>query len=219
MENVKYLNFPLREINEINDLLGKNPDIFGLNVTIPYKEEVISFLDEIDPEAKKVKAVNTIAVNHSQNKRYLKGYNTDVTGFIQTFSSALAEKCRYALILGTGGASKAVAYGLKKMNIKYQFVSRTSNPDSITYNDLNKDVMIKNKLIINTTPLGMYPYIDALPDIPYNYLSEKHILYDLIYNPSITRFLKEGKDRGTGIINGLQMLINQAEESWKIWNR
>ncbi len=219
INDVEYLNFPLQNIGEIEALVSGNQDICGLNVTIPYKEQVIPFLNYIDPEANEAGAVNTIIISRSKNKILLKGYNTDIIGFMQSLPDNISIKHKNALILGTGGASKAVICGLNKLNIKYQLVSRTCKPGCITYKDMDEKTIQNNTLIINTTPLGMYPDTGLFPDIPYRYLSEQHLLYDLIYNPSITSFLNEGKKRGTGVMNGLQMLKNQAEESWKIWKK
>lgn len=215
--NVKYLNFPLQNIEELFILVRNNPDIYGLNVTIPYKEQVIPFLDDLDPLAKEAGAVNTVIILREKNKIRLEGYNTDIIGFIHSLSPDISKHHSNALVLGTGGASKAVVCGLNKLNINYQLVSRTGKPGCVTYNDVDEKTIRKNTLIINTTPLGMYPDTGSLPDLPYRYLSEKHLLYDLIYNPSVTRFLMEGEKHGAGVMNGLQMLKNQADESWKIW--
>ena len=219
ISDVKYLNFPLQSIGEIMSLVINNPEICGLNVTIPYKEQVIPFLNEIDTEANEAGAVNTITISRKNNKIFLKGYNTDIIGFIQSLPADISKKHKNALILGTGGASKAVICGLNKLNIKYQLVSRTGKPGCITYKDVDEKTIQKYTLVINTTPLGMYPDTVSLPDLPYRYLSEQHLMYDLIYNPSVTRFINEGRSRGAGVMNGLQMLKNQAEESWKIWNK
>ena len=217
ISDVEYLNFPLQRIMEIMSLVIDNPEICGLNVTIPYKEQVIPFLDDIDPEANEAGAVNTITISRRKKKIFLKGYNTDIIGFIRSLPAGISKKHNNALVLGTGGASKAVVCGLNKLNIKYQLVSRTGKQGCITYNDVDEKTIQNNTLIINTTPLGMYPDTVSLPDIPYRYLSEQHLLYDLIYNTSVSSFLIEGKRHGTTIMNGLQMLKNQAEESWKIW--
>jgi len=218
ISDVEYLNFPLQSIMELMSLVINNLEICGLNVTIPYKEQVIPFLDDIDPEANEAGAVNTITISRSKNKIFLKGYNTDIIGFVQSLPAGISKKHKNALVLGTGGASKAVICGLNKLNIKYQLVSRKGRQGCITYNDLDEKTIQNNTLIINTTPLGMYPDAGSLPDIPYRYLSKQHLLYDLIYNPSVTSFLSEGEKHGAAVMNGLQMLKNQAEESWKIWN-
>ena len=218
ISDVEYMNFPLQSIGEITSLVFDNPEMCGLNVTIPYKEQVIPFINDIDTEANEAGAVNTIKISRSKNKIFLKGYNTDIIGFIRSLPADISKKHNNALVLGTGGASKAVVCGLNKLNIKYQLVSRTGKRGCITYKDIDEKKILNNTLIINTTPLGMYPETDSLPDLLYKHLSEHHFLYDLVYNPSVTRFLSEGKSRGAGVMNGLQMLKNQAEESWKIWN-
>ena len=215
--DIEYLNFPLQSIREIISLVFDNPKICGLNVTIPYKEQVIPFLDDIDPEANEAGAVNTITISRKKNNFFIKGYNTDIIGFIKSLPADISKKHKNALVLGTGGASKAVVCGLKKLDIKYQLVSRTGKPGCVTYKDIDEKTIQNNTLIINTTPLGMYPDTGSLPDLPYRYLSENHFLYDLVYNPSVTSFLNEGKKLGISIMNGLQMLKNQAEESWEIW--
>lgn len=219
ISDVEYMNFPLQSIGEIMSLVIDNPEIYGLNVTIPYKEQVIPFLNDIDPEANEAGAVNTITISRSKNNFFLKGYNTDIIGFIRSLPADISKKHKNALVLGTGGASKAVVCGLNKLNIKYQLVSRTGKPGCITYKDVDEKIIQKNTFIINTTPLGMFPDTGSLPDLPYTYLSEEHLLYDLIYNPPVSSFLIEGKKCGTEVMNGLQMLINQAEESWKIWKK
>ncbi|MDP4266598.1 MAG: shikimate dehydrogenase [Bacteroidota bacterium] len=212
-----YKLFPLKNIYDLRSLLTS--ELIGLNVTIPYKEKIIQFLDDIDPIADEVGAVNTIKIKYESGKYILKGYNTDVYGFEQSIKPLLNIHHQKALILGTGGASKAVYYVLKNIGIECLFVSR--NPqmnNSISYETLNKTVIESFKLIINTTPLGMYPNIKEVPPIPYEFLSENHFLYDLIYNPKETLFLHEGKKAGAIIQNGLNMLYFQAEKAWEIWN-
>lgn len=218
INDVEYMNFPLQSIGEIMSLVIDNPEICGLNVTIPYKEQVIPFLNDIHPEANEAGAVNTINISRKENKIFLKGYNTDIIGFIRSLPVDISKKHKNALVLGTGGASKAVVCGLKKLNIGFQLVSRTRKKYCIAYTDITGDTISNNTLIINTTPLGMYPNIDSLPDISYKALTEKHLLYDLVYNPIETQFMKAGKQNGAATMNGLLMLKNQAEESWKIWN-
>ncbi|WP_299682759.1 shikimate dehydrogenase [uncultured Tenacibaculum sp.] len=213
----EYVNFDLTVINELDDVLKEhNSSLIGMNVTIPYKEEIIPFLDKVDKKAKKIGAVNTIKIT---KKGKLKGYNTDYYGFKNSLKPLLKEKHKKALILGTGGASKAIAYALKKLNIEYAFVSRKAkNETMFSYNDLNKTVVEDHLVIINCTPLGTSPNITEKPNIPYQYIGEHHILYDLIYNPAESAFLKSGKENGATIKNGLQMLELQAEKAWKIWN-
>ena len=209
-----YENFELATINELPQLLKNNPSIHGLNVTIPYKEEVLSFLDEENDIVKEVKACNCIKISDGK----LLGYNTDVIGFRQSLEKDLEAHHTKALILGTGGAAKAVQYALKTLGISFRNVSRNKSETSITYDELDGEILNSHHLIINTSPLGMFPKIDEAPPVTYNFITSKHLLFDLIYNPEETVFLKKGKERGAKIINGSQMLILQAEESWRIWN-
>jgi len=209
-----YENFQLESVDSLPFLLDEHPEIVGLNVTIPYKQEVMAFLDELDEEAETIGAVNTVKVANGK----LKGYNTDVYGFMKSLEPLLPALSLKALILGTGGASKAVAFGLKKLNIPFQFVSRKSSENAVTYNQLSVKQTSMHKLIINTTPLGMFPHLDTCPDIPYNAIGGEHILYDLVYNPETTLFLQKGTERGAAIKNGLEMLHLQAEKAWEIWN-
>ena len=214
-----YVNFDLESLGELTDKISQNKEILkGMNVTIPYKLEIFNFLDEIDKEAEKIGAVNTIKI---ENNGKLIGFNTDVFGFKKSLKPLLKSYHKYALILGTGGASKAVAHVLESLNIEFAFVSRTKQKESncISYSDLNSELMSKYFLMINCTPLGTYPDIEKCPDIPYTYLNDKHLLYDLIYNPSETSFLKKGKEQGATIKNGLEMLEQQAEKAWEIWNK
>jgi shikimate dehydrogenase len=211
-----YRNFDIPEIEEFPFLLyQKEDDYQGLNVTIPYKESIMKYLSEIDEVAEKIGAVNTIKITEDNE---LIGYNTDAYGFEKSLVKLLESHHEKALILGTGGASKAVAYVLEKLNIEYKFVSRSPNADQLSYDYLNETILNESHLIINSTPLGTFPNIELSPDIPYNYLTKKHLLYDLIYNPEETTFLKLGKDQGAMIKNGSEMLKLQAEKSWEIWN-
>ena len=214
--NYEYKNFDINTIDDFPSILKIDEKISGLNVTIPYKETIIPFLDEIDFEAQKIGAVNTIKIRNNK----LVGYNTDHYGFIKTLIPYLNNNHNSALILGTGGASKAVNYGLNKLKIKSQFVSRNPKLDKhISYNCLTKDIISKNTIIINCTPIGTYPNIEESPNIPYKYVTQKHILFDLIYNPLKTKFLKKGLQAKAQTINGLKMLELQAEKSWEIWNK
>lgn len=212
-----YRLFPLQEISSIKALIQENPDITGLNVTIPYKKEVMPYLNEISPDAKEVGAVNTIRINRGANEIHLSGFNTDTFGF-QHSCNAL-EHLLPTLILGTGGSSRAVKYVLKKFQIPYLSVSRNpSKHDEIGYEEIDKKILGKYRLIINTTPIGMFPDIESCPDIPYHLLNQKHFLFDLIYNPTETSFLKHGRLAGCQTENGQLMLELQAERSWEIWN-
>lgn len=218
LENHEYINF---DIQQIQDLKGKikehQRDLKGMNVTIPYKLEVFNFLDKIDRKAQKIGAVNTIKIS---KKGKLKGFNTDYFGFKKSIQPLLKEHHTKALILGTGGASKAVAFALKSLGVKYKFVSRNpKGKKEVSYQELSEQTIQKHTVIINCTPLGTHPNIDNCPDIPYHYITTQHLLYDLIYNPSITTFLTKGKEKGAAIKNGLEMLELQAEKAWTIWNK
>ena len=209
-----YENFPIPEINHLPDLFSKHKNLIGINVTIPYKEQVIPYLDQLDETAHAIQAVNTI--KRVDGKLF--GFNTDVYGFRQSIIPLLKPHHQRALILGTGGASKAVKYVLNSLGIEYLSISRNPIEDQIGYPDLNQTMIEFHSVIINTTPLGMVPKIDQFPDIPYQYISRHHLLYDLIYNPAETAFLKFGKSRGAQIKNGHEMLILQAERAWAIWH-
>ena len=214
IEDCKYENFELSSINELPQLLIENPSVKGLNVTIPYKEEVLPFLDEQNTIVKEIGACNCIKIVGGK----LIGYNTDVTGFKQSLEKYLEPHHKYALVLGTGGAAKAVKYALKTMGIEYRAVSRAKTGDAITYNELDETLLKQHQLIINTSPVGMFPNVDKAPPIPYHFINSNHLLFDLIYNPEKTLFLKKGEEKGAKIANGSEMLILQAEESWRIWN-
>jgi shikimate dehydrogenase len=227
----EYNLYPIERINALPQLIAHTPTLSGLNVTIPYKESVIPFLDELDETAKAISAVNCIKIvsgNEYQvsSIKYqvprLIGYNTDVYGFRQSIKPFLEMHHERALILGTGGAAKAVEYVLKEIGIDCYFVSRTKNQQSSSklflYEELNEYIINAFKLIVNTTPIGMYPHINEAPQLPYNYITSSHLLYDLVYNPIETEFLKHGKLQGASVVNGLSMLHQQAEEAWRIWN-
>ncbi|PQJ77880.1 shikimate dehydrogenase family protein [Polaribacter porphyrae] len=216
LKNHKYVNFDLQNIESFPDIIDKISNIKGINVTIPYKQDIIKYLNTLDKTAKKIGAVNTIKFTKRGN---LKGYNTDVVGFEQSIKPLLKKKHRKALILGTGGASKAIAYALKKNNIKFKFVSRNpSSKKEISYENLDEKKLKKYTIIINCTPLGTFPDTEKYPNIPYQFITKNHLLYDLIYNPEVTTFLSKGKENGATIKNGYEMLQLQAEESWRIWN-
>lgn len=211
----QYDLFDIPSINELSIILKNNPDLRGLNVTIPYKEKVMEFLDEIDEEAKKIGAVNTIKIENNK----LIGFNTDYFGFKQSLKPFLEISQERALILGTGGASKAVYHALTSLNINCLFVSRNpKNENEISYEDVNEYVIRNHQIIVNTTPVGTFPNINEKPAIDYSQITAKHLLYDLVYNPAETQFLKEGKQQGAIVLNGLQMLQLQAEKAWEIWN-
>ena len=213
MENCCYKNFDLESINNLGEVL-KTPSLKGLNITIPYKESIIPFLDSLSPEAKTIGAVNTVEFKEGK----LIGHNTDHIGFHNSIKPFLENTMERALILGTGGASKAVIYALNKIGIDCLSVSRSPKGNQLSYSDLNEYVFKHHLLIVNTTPLGTNPNSNGYPEIPYQYLSEKHLLVDLVYNPSETLFLKKGKEHKASILNGKAMLIHQAEAAWEIWN-
>lgn len=216
LENYTYELFELESIDSILSLI-EELHLDGFNVTVPFKEAIIPFIDNLDETAEKVGAVNTVKVNWENNKPQLTGYNTDVFGFEQMVKPYIKNHHERALILGTGGASKAVNFVLEKKGIKTLFVSRTKQVNNITYQELNDYVLKFHPLIVNTTPVGMYPQIEEYPPIPYNQLTLQHTLIDLIYNPEETLFLKKGKEMGTVTLNGTTMLHQQAEKAWTIW--
>ena len=216
--NAKYMNFEIPSIELLMEVLSQNPDLKGLNVTIPYKEKVMDYLDYISPEARAIGAVNVIRVIHEKQKIVLRGYNSDVIGFVQSIEPMLESYHKKALVLGTGGASKAIAYGLKSLGIEPVLVSRYERPGTIQYASITPDVVHEYNVIVNCTPLGMYPKIDTCPALPYDALDEHNILYDLIYNPDVTLFMKRGAEHGAAVKNGLEMLLLQAFASWEFWN-
>jgi shikimate dehydrogenase len=211
----RYENFPIESIQEIPKLLKEHPNLEGLNVTIPYKEQVLPFLHSKNTIVEVINASNCITIRNGQ----LRGHNTDVAGFEQSLEPLLRPHHRKALILGTGGASKAVEYVLHKKDIACHYVSRKQQPGYFTYEQLTPELMADHTLVINTTPVGMYPSVKEAPPIPYEALTASHYLFDLVYNPAKTLFLKKGEERGAAIKNGEDMLLIQAEESWKIWNQ
>lgn len=218
--DAEYLNFELENIEQLPHVIASHPDLIGLNVTIPYKEQVITFLDFIDEPATLIQAVNTIRIHRSGHHVSLHGYNTDIHGFQESIRPLIQKYHHKALILGTGGASKAVVKAFENLKIETILVSR--NPEEkgeLSYNDLDEDVMDNYKIIVNTTPIGTYPNIEGCPAIPFELITSKHLLFDLVYNPEVTEFLKQGKQRGATTKNGLEMLHLQALASWEIWNR
>ena len=212
-----YRNFAVKHINELPDLIINNPGIAGLNVTNPYKVEVLSYLDEISPEAGIIGAVNCIKITREKEKKILKGFNTDHPAFRETLKPLLHDRHRKALVLGTGGAAKAICLALNELKIDFKVVSRAKNNGDLSYEQLNAKILTDHLIIINATPSGLYPDINSAPPIPYECLTPDHLLYDLIYNPEETLFLKHGRKAGAKIKNGLEMLHLQAELSWSIW--
>lgn len=216
--DAEYINFEIKGIDELPEVLATNPELRGLNVTIPYKEKVLSFLDYISVEARAIGAVNVIRVDHKGDDVVLKGYNSDVIGFTKSIEPLLETFHRKALILGTGGASKAINYGLKSLGLETVLVSRFERPGTIQYKDITPDVVKEYNVIVNCTPSGMFPHYDECPDLPYEALDNHNLLYDLIYNPDETIFMKKGRERGAQTKNGLEMLLLQAFASWDFWN-
>ena len=218
--DAEYLNFEIPEIKEIKNVIKENPELNGLNVTVPYKEQVIPYLDDLDEDARLIGAVNVIKFSKGLfGKVKLKGYNSDIIGFKQSIEPLLKEHHRKALILGTGGASKAVFQGLKQLGVASTFVSRKAKEYCITYEEITPKTMEQYTVIVNTTPLGMYPNVNACPNIPYDLLTSDHLLYDLLYNPDETLFMRKGKEKGAVVKNGLEMLLLQAFAAWEIWQK
>jgi len=209
----KYLNFELESISELPNLISTNKPN-GLNVTVPYKEKVLEFLDELDPIAQEIGAVNTIQFTSEK----LIGHNTDAFGFSQAIKPFLKSNHERALVLGTGGASKAVLHVLQHLGVECYSVSRSPVDDQLHYQEVNREIISACQLIVNATPVGMYPFHNTQPDIPYKNITTQHLLVDLIYNPEQTAFMKKGEDNGATVLNGLTMLKQQAEKSWSIWN-
>ena len=220
-ENIhsEYRNFPLKEISEFEELVKAEPQLAGLNVTVPYKQKIIPYLDALSKTARIIQAVNTICFCRQEGRLALIGHNTDVMGFDRSLNEHIKKQHTSALVLGTGGSSKAVTFVLEQMGIQFQMVSRASGEGRISYEELEEGLVEENRLIINTTPLGMYPDVEAFPTIPYGAITADHLLIDLIYNPKKTRFLAMGEERGAAIVNGYNMLVYQAEGSWDRWNR
>ena len=218
--DAEYVNFEIPSINDFMEVIEENPNLSGLNVTIPYKEQVIPFLDSLDPDTAKIGAVNVIKIiRQPKGKVKLVGYNSDIIGFTQSIQPLLLPSHKKALLLGTGGASKAVFHGLKNLGIESVFVSRTHKPGMLTYEELTPEVIAEYTVIVNCTPVGMYPKVDFCPNIPYEYLTPNHLLYDLLYNPNVTLFMKKGEERGAITKNGLEMLLLQAFAAWEIWHK
>lgn len=216
--DAEYINFEIPTLDSLPEILASNPELKGLNVTIPYKEKVISYLDSISPEARAIGAVNVIRVDHKGNNTYLKGFNSDVIGFTKSIEPLLERFHKKALILGTGGASKAINFGLKSLGLETVFVSRFERPGTIQYSQITPEIIQEYNVIVNCTPCGMYPHIDECPQLPYEAITSKNILYDLLYNPDETLFMKKGAQQGATVKNGLEMLLLQAFASWEFWH-
>lgn len=217
--NARYVNFEIPDIGDLMEVIAENPRLDGLNVTIPYKQQVMAYLDDVDSVAQRVGAVNVIQIirGKADNDFKLVGFNSDIAGFRNSLQPLLRPCHKGALVLGSGGASKAVCCGLEDLGIKPLIVSRTKREGAVTYAELTPEIMDSHKVIVNTTPLGMYPHVDECPDIPYDLVAPEFLCYDLLYNPDVTLFMKRCAARGAETKNGLEMLLLQAFESWEIW--
>ncbi len=213
-----YENFEIPSIEDFPEVVDTNPNLKGLNVTLPYKERVIAYLDVLSPEARAIGAVNVIKVSHKGKDTQLKGYNSDVIGFTKSIDPLIKPYHKKALILGTGGASKAIDYGLKSLGLETVKVSRYEHADTIQYENITADIVKEYNVIVNCTPCGMYPNADECPKLPYEAMDSNNLLYDLIYNPDETLFMKKGMEHGAVVKNGLEMLLLQAFVSWEFWN-
>lgn len=215
-DNCEYSNFDIQDIKDFPKIIAETKGLKGLNVTIPYKQDIIPYLDELSKTAKKIGAVNTISFG---KKKRLKGHNTDYYGFKKALLPLLEKHHKKAIILGTGGASKAVAFALRKLKIEFDFVSRNPSEYELSYEELNQELFDEYQIIINTTPLGTHPKTDECPPLDYTLFTEKHIAFDLVYNPEETLFMQKAKAKGAKVQNGYEMLIFQAEKAWRIWNK
>ncbi|WP_312788909.1 shikimate dehydrogenase [Sphingobacterium sp.] len=216
--NIDYDLYPIPKITEFTTIIN-DKDFYGVNVTIPYKIDVMDYLNELSEEAQSIQAVNCIRIiHHADGSTYLKGYNTDAHGFEASLRPLLNQQDKKALILGNGGAAKAVMYALDQIGISYKLVSRTKQVDNFIYDELDASVFSEYTVIINCSPVGTFPHINDAPEIPYEHITEKHLCYDLIYNPEETTFLRKSKEQGARIKNGYEMLVLQAEKNWEIWN-
>lgn len=212
----EYVNFDLQDLQELPKILEQQKDLRGLNVTIPYKEQILPFLDSLDPEAEEIGAVNTIKILDNGK---LKGYNTDHVGFSEALKPFLKPHHKKALVLGTGGASKAILYALKKLKIEVTSVSRSSSGNQLSYEELDEQILQEHKIIINCTPLGTFPNVAEYPPIPLEYINSSHLLFDLVYNPPVTKLMELCKLHGAMVVNGQKMLEFQAEKAWEIWSQ
>ena len=216
--NAEYVNFEITSITEFKSIINNNPQLKGLNVTIPYKEQVIPYLDKLNEDARLIGAVNVIKIDRGKKTIFLTGYNSDIIGFKQSMEPLLQPHHQQALILGNGGSAKAIFYGLQQLGIDATFVSREKTSDNILiYSELSPELMETHTLIVNCTPVGMWPDTNECPAIPYHLLTNKHLLYDLLYNPNETLFMKKGEEQGASVKNGLEMLLLQAFAGWNIW--
>ena len=218
IDDCSYENYPMENLDNFMKLIEVEEYLCGLNITIPYKSEIIRFLDHTDTEAEEIGAVNVIKINRHHHQLKLSGYNSDITGIKDTLLPYMRDNVRNALVLGTGGSSRAVCYVLRKFGLEVSLVSRNRKPGVLSYSEIDNSILGRTQLIVNTTPLGMFPDIESKPGINYRELTPDHILFDLVYNPELTAFLKMGAERGCSVIRGIKMLHSQAEKSWEIWN-
>ena len=217
--DAEYLNFEIPEVSTLLRIIQEHPHLKGVNVTLPHKVAVIPLLHELSPEAAAIGAVNVIRITHTPTgETYLKGFNSDVIGFTDSIRPLLKSYHRKALVLGTGGASKAICRGLENLGIEWTYVSRNSGPDRLTYSQLTPMILKEYTVIVNCSPVGMYPKVDQCPSLPYEYLTASHLLYDIVYNPTTTLFMKRGAEQGATVKNGIEMLERQAIASWEFWN-
>jgi shikimate dehydrogenase len=217
--DAEYKNFELPCIEKLCEVLQTEPTLQGFNVTIPYKQQVFAYLDELSEAARAIGAVNVVKVTRCDGELHLKGYNTDYIGFTESIRPYLKPHHTHALILGTGGASKAVCYALRQLGIETQYVSRTAREGILSYDELTSELMTQHTVIVNTTPLGMHPKMNECPPLDYSQITNRHLLYDVVYNPAKTLFLQRGEEHGATICNGMDMLIGQAKAAWRIWSR
>ncbi len=216
--DAEYVNFEIPQIEMLPEIIASNPHLVGLNVTIPYKEKVMGYLDYVSPEARAIGAVNVISVIHKGRETILKGYNSDVIGFTQSIKPMLEPFHKKALILGTGGASKAINYSLRSLGLETVFVSRYERPGTISYDKITGEDVQEYNVIVNCTPCGMYPHTNECPNLPYEAMDSHNLLYDLVYNPNETMFMHKGAQHGATVVNGLEMLLLQAFASWEFWH-
>lgn len=211
--DAQYLNFEIPDVGMLRDILRENPELRGLNVTLPHKQVVIPLLDDLSEDAREIGAVNVIRIRNGN----LKGYNSDIIGFTESIKRLLQPWHTKALVLGTGGASKAICVGLNRLGIRWTYVTRSPHEGMFAYTDLSPAVMADHTVIVNCSPVGMFPKVDAAPAIPYELLTPKHLLFDLVYNPEDTLFMQKGREQGATVKNGLEMLHLQAKASWEFW--
>ena len=216
--DAEYVNFEITSITELKSIIKNDPQLKGINVTIPYKEQVIPFLDQLSDNARQIGAVNVIKIERKKKKIKLSGFNSDIIGFKESIEPLLKPYHQRALVLGNGGAAKAIFYGLQQLGIEATYVSRQKTDEQmLIYSELTQEVIEAHTIVVNCTPVGMYPNVDDCPAIPYQFLTNKHLLYDLLYNPDETLFMKKGEERGAVVKNGLEMLLLQAFAGWKMW--